>query len=237
MDKVAMKNLSLLITPNFFNSNLQISTKVIFLFWFFGLIYTNINAQVLIQPEPLNNGDIVSIQFDYETPSAPVPAETEVFLSYELSGFSVSNPDGLELVFNENSICPDCYGNVWVDNSNERVNIGIFSPNEEPITGSGNLVSVEGIVIEMDDINSRKAVSEEISFELYPNPASHFIFIKGGENLEKARILSLDGKVVKEVSILSDSMKIPVNDLTPGNYIVQTFTNQGQSTHKRLSII
>ena len=63
----------------------------------------------------------------------------------------------------------------------------------------------------------------ELDFSIYPNPVNSIVTISG-LNLEKAEIYSVNGKLIKKVS-LSVLSTINVTDLEKGIYIIKVITN------------
>jgi hypothetical protein len=220
--------------PSFFSSNFQIFKKIIFLLLFFSLLKIQASNQVFVSPTPLETGDVVSIFFEYSTHSSD--GETLINLSYDLPGYKITNPGEIELNFN-GSFCTDCSGSVNVNNDSRRVDVSISAPQGRTISGSGPIVQLDGVVIELDEIDYRKAIPETLSLEVYPNPASDFIFLKGQPDFTQARLVNLQGKAVRKMNLLNDLQKISVRDLAKGNYVLQVITSQGQVLNKRISVI
>lgn len=69
---------------------------------------------------------------------------------------------------------------------------------------------------------------ESTKFDVFPNPASNSIQVKGGD-IALVRIYSVEGKLVKEV-LLNDNQNVNINDLVEGMYQVQLIKNNEIST-------
>jgi hypothetical protein len=75
----------------------------------------------------------------------------------------------------------------------------------------------------------------QISFTLYPNPASDIVNITSDFQSEFVRyeVAGVDGKIVKSNQYASE---ISTADLQTGLYIMRVFTRQGKSIQKKLII-
>lgn len=74
------------------------------------------------------------------------------------------------------------------------------------------------------------------SFEIYPNPASNELVVKG-ENLERVVLYDLMGRRIKEIlAHHEDLVTLHVNDLTAGLYLVGIQT-QNSNVTRRVSVI
>ena len=75
--------------------------------------------------------------------------------------------------------------------------------------------------------------STDFSFELSPNPASEFITITFGKSSKvKLTISDINGKIVKNSSVIGDFYTISIEDLTKGTYFVNIEENGTVSTKK-----
>jgi hypothetical protein len=69
--------------------------------------------------------------------------------------------------------------------------------------------------------------------KLYPNPTSD-VFIIEGENLQKAEILDLTGKIFHTHHFKETTKTINISSLHSGIYVVRIFSEKGWITNKRL---
>ncbi len=65
----------------------------------------------------------------------------------------------------------------------------------------------------------------EIAMIVYPNPTMDALFVQGLEVGDVVRIYSLDGRLVKMQTVVSETMQIMVSDIAVGSYILQSNTN------------
>ena len=74
-------------------------------------------------------------------------------------------------------------------------------------------------VYDTTDINNIGGNSEKMSFEIYPNPATQLINLKGINENETISIYNLQGIKIKEV--IYDGSLISIEDLINGCYIMK----------------
>lgn len=71
--------------------------------------------------------------------------------------------------------------------------------------------------------------------KVYPNPAREVMFVESSLPVSYLRILDLTGRVVLVMENLSEVVTaIPVSDLKPGNYILESIAPEGTIRHKVL---
>ena len=80
-------------------------------------------------------------------------------------------------------------------------------------------ISMDDIKIEIGDLGTSDLRQEKI--KIFPNPTTDFVSIGGLDNVKGIRIFNLEGKMMKEVTSSTASMK----ELTPGMYIVNFYTD------------
>jgi hypothetical protein len=71
------------------------------------------------------------------------------------------------------------------------------------------------------------------SFTLYPNPVKDILSVSGEESIiQSVKITDLSGRTVKSILCKMKQVDIPVNDLTPGYYLVTVQTGNNVITEK-----
>jgi hypothetical protein len=85
-------------------------------------------------------------------------------------------------------------------------------------------------------VSNRSIVSEQASFEFYPNPASSAVSIKLPEDSRDVRIREVSGKCLKEFSGFGSRADLSVSDLPDGVYILETETVSGGLSRKKLVV-
>ncbi|MFA8450589.1 MAG: glycosyl hydrolase family 18 protein [Bacteroidales bacterium] len=119
-------------------------------------------------------------------------------------------------------------GAIKLDFSRGALNVtlnGKRCPYEKPVVGEEQPLSVEGL---------NPQASENITLNVYPNPASNEINIVSDKPLDsKGSISTLDGKNVKDIQLTGFNQKIDISDLPSGVYILKC----GNSTTSKYSKI
>lgn len=82
------------------------------------------------------------------------------------------------------------------------------------------------VVVGIDEIN------DNISVDIFPNPAQDMMNITSFETIENVKIFSAFGRIVAEKKVGDRKTKINTSDLTPGMYFVQINTEIGFTTRK-----
>ncbi|MDB4088142.1 T9SS type A sorting domain-containing protein [Flavobacteriales bacterium] len=77
--------------------------------------------------------------------------------------------------------------------------------------------------LDVVEINTNSIEENSLEFSIYPNPVNSIISLSG-VNLEKVIIYSINGKLIKSVS-LNDINKIDVSELERGSYIMKVTSN------------
>ncbi len=89
-----------------------------------------------------------------------------------------------------------------------------------------------------EDVTGREEYPGIVSLQVYPNPASHVVYIVSGADLGRldVRLLSLCGQEVRNYVLDDPSLNsLSVDDLDPGMYILQ-FRGEGVNETRRLII-
>ena len=75
--------------------------------------------------------------------------------------------------------------------------------------------------------------SENISFQLFPNPTNGFITLKGNGQITQVKIYSMIGQRVKEFTINSNETQLDLSSLKTGSYMA-TFISENQIIGSKL---
>lgn len=99
---------------------------------------------------------------------------------------------------------------------------------------SGDTIYTSSLLISQDpSTTTNVATVEKTSLKVFPNPASNFIFIESAGEIETATIFSASGQLIKSISVNhQQTIKLAVNDLHKGLYLVNVKTNQGDFVRK-----
>ena len=95
--------------------------------------------------------------------------------------------------------------------------------------------------LQMVDIDSKTTYSsiikilftDKIELQVFPNPAKNTITVSGLENKGTIKIISVDGKVVKQLSAKAGSMLLDISTLTKGIYILQ-YNNENKTEQLKI---
>ncbi|MBE0653899.1 MAG: choice-of-anchor J domain-containing protein [Bacteroidales bacterium] len=73
-----------------------------------------------------------------------------------------------------------------------------------------------------------------LNLRVYPNPAMDNLRIEASGNLAGARLYSLSGILVKEITQNATSLSMDISNLSSGSYILKIETGEGESLVKRI---
>lgn len=136
----------------------------------------------------------------------------------DLVNFEIFQPNGeIYMSWNWNSnwgsFYPTAWG-YWTLNSNENWPDGVYTARVN--FGGNEYETIFGI-------NTNLGLEENKGKNLliYPNPATHTLYIKQDENMESVTILGLDGRVIRKEISPTKELKLNIDQLPKGNYIVR----------------
>ncbi|WP_234111741.1 T9SS type A sorting domain-containing protein [Chryseobacterium sp. R2A-55] len=72
--------------------------------------------------------------------------------------------------------------------------------------------------------------TKDLEIAIYPNPATHTVFLKYDSEIQNISIFSMNGNLVKNIN--GNAKSVDVSNLTPGIYIIKMVTKQGVMTRK-----
>lgn len=75
----------------------------------------------------------------------------------------------------------------------------------------------------------RSVRNDAHSVVIYPNPATHLIKISQGTDIEKVKVLNMQGQTIKEMSLTDNQYEVSVSDLPAGVYLLQMISPSGES--------
>jgi len=85
-------------------------------------------------------------------------------------------------------------------------------------------------------VSNRSIVSEQASFEFYPNPASSGINLNMPEGSRAVRIREVSGKCLKEFKGFGSRANLSVSALPDGVYILETESESGRLGRKKMVV-
>ncbi len=110
----------------------------------------------------------------------------------------------------------DSKGNVLAESN------GDFGHGEYQILYTHGLMAVENI--------------EETTYNVYPNPVKDVLTVTG-ENMRQVNVYNSLGQLVKSINCNADEVKVNVNDMQNGMYIVNVINNNGEMTTSKVSVL
>ncbi|CAD7811521.1 hypothetical protein CHRY9390_02370 [Chryseobacterium aquaeductus] len=147
----------------------------------------------------------------------------------KFSGLNCQNYDNALFGWNNNSQTPN------------NINLGTTTPltykHQFAVNARTNLINSKNWMITGDNYNascnSVLGTSETdftSSLSIYPNPATHSIFIKSKEKVKSAEIIDASGRLISRV--LNPNEEINIQQLSKGNYFLKIETENKKSTLK-----
>ena len=82
------------------------------------------------------------------------------------------------------------------------------------------------VYIGIDELNNN------ISVDIFPNPAKDIVNITSSENIENVKIFSAFGHLITEQIVGDNMVKINTSDFSPGMYFIQINTEIGFVSRK-----
>ncbi|OIP01788.1 MAG: hypothetical protein AUJ98_03180 [Bacteroidetes bacterium CG2_30_33_31] len=89
-----------------------------------------------------------------------------------------------------------------------------------------NLSTTDGVGFEK--------ISNNFTMNIYPNPANEYFIIKSDLKIQKAELLSIEGKIIKNIDISSNpnNIIVPLNSINSGIYFVRILADENYFTNK-----
>ena len=110
--------------------------------------------------------------------------------------------------------------------------LGIIADYEDAIDEEDETNNSIASVNQIDVSIISFAMQEDVSGQLYPNPANEVIYAKGFVIGSQFELYSLTGQLVKQVIVDSDDFVLDVSDMVPGVYIVKAMIESGNLVKK-----
>ena len=130
----------------------------------------------------------------------------------------------------------------WEQNSNDMINIGLDKNNSANsymfynVGGSWNNSQYNGSwmirpIVSMNTISLDLDINE-ISFDLFPNPAIDKIKIKSPSQNNRIRLFDVSGNLLFSKKFYSDSFSLNISSLSSGIYIIRLENDLGLKNKK-----
>jgi Leucine-rich repeat (LRR) protein len=176
---------------------------------------------------------IIDVWFEFVAPASgditisletllPVTVKAALYENCSVQNLLGCGVDGLQV----DNLIPGAtyYIQAWLESTSS----GLLPQN--------NSSEVGDFVIKVEDTTTMSGLSFEYrlpSVEIYPNPASHRVYLKSDQNIIGYQIFDINGKEVMVEDQLSTMEKsIDVNELSSGIYLLKVNGLQSSSTQK-----
>lgn len=189
------------------------------------------DLEVALWLQNLNNWEVYNSTFAYEYSAHPYPAE-----NLKLT----KNGDNIDITWDDPEVKPLAY-NLYVNNKLVKANTTEKSYSHNN-TSDFCIVKVETLYENMQSVSVVKVYSEEDSVEeennitvnIYPNPADNTIFVEGCENINSINIYNVLGAKVYEKQTIENNNKniIDITNLQNGIYFLNINTDKGNIVKK-----
>jgi CarboxypepD_reg-like domain/Secretion system C-terminal sorting domain len=90
------------------------------------------------------------------------------------------------------------------------------------------------LIADSDDITTNTFYSDQISFNLFPNPAANKLFIRSGKTINEVSVLSMRGEVLISLFPKINYVEIDITALPNGIYLLQV-DEDGKKVIKKIT--
>ena len=206
-------------------SNVDIRKNVIFANWHKGILHHH-----------------ESSKFKPAVPSINwVNNSSTVTASYSLNG--KSNRTYIVEVFLSDSSMPNTeQGRQWIGTDTIRTNSqGHATGICQSVTASPYQFltmnardTYQGMTSEFSQYHSILAIekTEELTFSIYPNPSTNYVYIQGNQNIKAVSLINNLGQMVKSIDYNQRKIKLSLQELPCGIYYLKINTQNGIFTKK-----
>ncbi len=136
----------------------------VFLFSFSLLIGPFVHAQTppveaWFTPGEFESGDKLTLHVEYGSSEIPVPAATELTLTFAYEGFDIVS--SIEADVTDSWFCADgnCDATITADNETRELKVVVSRTDGHAVGGFGSFARGKGIIVEMDEIQMKKPQS------------------------------------------------------------------------------
>lgn len=97
----------------------------------------------------------------------------------------------------------------------------------EGIAWYGCSINVDDVLVKSGTLSTSESDKQKTTLKVYPNPASDFVNIKSEKRISEVSVFDLAGKQVNYIKEDNTEVKISLQRLPAGTYIIQTKTSDG----------
>jgi hypothetical protein len=105
----------------------------------------------------------------------------------------------------------------------------VNDPWPTPFNSSG--VDLDAVGVIHQDVSSVNENNGLASIQIFPNPCNSYVTIKSGFPLQ-IKLLDINGRILKEQSVVSESTSIDMADLSSGLYFLRCSSSRSIAYHK-----
>ena len=138
----------------------------------------------------------------------------------------------------------ECLKFVIYDEGNNGINCGYGDGYYQIKDSKGNIIingdgkftseASHSISTKQGEVAVEEITDE--AYDIYPNPVKDVLTIEG-QNIEQVNVYNAMGQLVKTVNGNDNVVKVNVNDLQNGMYIVNIIDNNGEMSSKKVSVL
>lgn len=214
----------------------------------FALIFSGISFQGFAQtpfswssdPQEVFDQDTITLQYQVSLSSPGY----EISFVHDLDTWSISTGCTPVIDLSGSWFCEDglCSASFSMNEDRNEITVSITRPSANPVEGSGQILSLKGVVILIEDDWLRKEIQTKPSVRFYPNPVRQFVMIefpeqKSPDRAILVRIYSDQGKEVLRKSITGQFVKLSVEDLAPGRYWLSIPSDELRASIHQLLVV
>lgn len=224
--------------------NSQFSSPATHMRWLWGDGYQNVDLLSACHTYATANTYAINLRdtlfrFDFASPHCIVDVtQPIVVLGPPVADFSFIQ-DGLTVDFTSNASNND---SVWWDFGDATAGTNTTNPTHNYTTvGSFDVwfyayndchVDSTSLTVTTDDVGIK---NDNLSFEIYPNPANDLVYIKGALDNSKIEVLNLLGQVVYSTTTSNQLTTLSMSNFSSGTYFIR-ITQDGNSLTQKLIV-
>lgn len=202
--------------------------------------YAQTTFTFVTDPEVFEEGDTLEVSYSVSSPSAI----DQVSFSHALEGWVLDPGCTPEVILDNSWFCANnsCEVTIDVSESRDSIHVQLARSSSSPISGNGEVLTLKGIEVLIDDLWVRKAGvqgTELFSLSISPNPCSDLLVIESriGDKSRELVMRNIQGQIVWAQSVQAEISKISVAHLPVGLYWLQTVTDSFYGSQVPIRII
>lgn len=150
------------------------------------------------------------------------------YSSYQI--YRGTSYDNVELIDQMPAGGNTTYTDYDVDQTTVYYQVAIVK--DEPCYTAKSSSIIRSNVATNGTIGIQTVVANDVSVEVYPNPAQDKVTVTSDNNVEKVEIMDISGRTVQTFYGGSNVLQIPLTDISSGTYMLQVITSEGVSVKK-----